>query len=139
MSSRNAMSRFITLMIAVLALAPLGWFARAHAAEFPFDHEMYLDANLQRGSKRLPGLQFAQNGETEIDLWCVTGKGYAVIAGESITIVPSAMRNNQCSAEQLQADEELLRKIVNATGWRRDGNIFTLVGPQTLRFRLATN
>jgi hypothetical protein len=113
----------------------------AVAAEpsFPFDHELRLDTAPKRGSKRIPVLQFSANGNMEIDLWCVSGRGTAVFADATIAIVPVSMRDNQCSPEQLAQDESLLNELTEMTSWRRDGEVVTLTGARTLRFRMSTN
>lgn len=113
--------------------------SQAAETAFPFDRAMLLDTAPMRGSKRLPGLQIAENGAAEIDLWCVSGRGQAVIAENSITIVPSSMQNNQCTPEQLTRDEELLKDLTDAATWRRDGDVVVLTGGKTLRYRISTN
>ena len=44
-----------------------------------------------------------------------------------------------CSAERLAADEEMLSALGAVTGIALDGDVVTLTGPKTLRFRAATN
>jgi len=123
----------------LLPFVLLGFAAQAAEPSFPFDHELRLDATPQRGTKRIPSLQVAENGDVEIDLWCVSGKGQAAIADNTITIVPTSMSNNQCSPDQLQKDEALLADITQVTGWRRQGDLVVLNGPKTLRYRMSTN
>lgn len=106
---------------------------------FPFDHELRLDTAPKRGSKRIPVLQFSANGNMEIDLWCVSGRGTAVFADRTIAIVPVSMRDNKCSAEQLAQDENLLNELTEMTSWKREGEVVTLSGSKTLRFRMSTN
>jgi heat shock protein HslJ len=113
--------------------------ATAQGRAFPFDHEMHLDASPQRGSKRVPILQIAPNGDAEIDLWCVSGTGKATIADNSITIVPTGMRDNQCPPDRLTMDKDLLDKLMQVTSWRWEGQTLVLVGPQPLRYRPASN
>jgi len=130
-------------LAAVLAIAQSGASvatqALAQTRAFPFDHEMHLDAKPQRGSKRVPILQISANGDAEIDLWCVSGTGKAVIAESSITIVPTAIRDNQCSEERLLMDKQLLEQLTQVTSWRWEGHMLVLVGPQPLRYRPASN
>jgi heat shock protein HslJ len=134
-------TRGITCLAAALAIlsgvsaAP----ALAQGRSFPFDHELRFDANPMRGSKRVPGLQVSARGDVEIDLWCVSGTGRAVIAENSITIVPTAMRDNQCSEERLLMDKALLEQLTQVTSWRWEGQMLVLVGPQPLRYRPASN
>jgi heat shock protein HslJ len=135
-----AMHRFGLMAAAVLAaLAGALPSVNAQGRSFPFDHEMHLDANPIRGSKRVPILQIARNGDVEIDLWCVSGTGKAVIADTSITIVPTAMRDNQCPEERLLMDKTLLDQLTQVTSWRWEGQMLVLVGPQPLRYRPASN
>jgi heat shock protein HslJ len=113
--------------------------ALAQGRSFPFDHELHFDANPQRGSKRVPGLQISANGNVEIDLWCVSGTGRAVIADSSITIVPTSIRDNQCPEDRLLMDKALLDQLTQVTSWRWEGQLLVLVGPQPLRYRPASN
>ena len=127
------------LAVLTLVLSGLASPAGAQNGVFPYDNELRLEAAPQRGSKRVPVLQISENGKVDIDLWCVSGKGQAAIAENSITIVPTAMTDNQCSSEQLQRDEELLADITQVTQWKRQGDIVVLNGPKTLRYRMSTN
>lgn len=113
--------------------------AHAQGRSFPYDQELHLDADLARGAQRVPGLQISPRGHVEIDLWCVSGTGRAVIADNSITIVPTGMRDNQCSQDRLLRDKELLDQITQVTSWRWEGQMLVLVGPQSLRYRPASN
>jgi hypothetical protein len=106
---------------------------------FPYGAELRLDANPMRGSKRLPWLQFSENGSVDIDLWCASGRGRAVVVERTITIVPTALRDNQCSAEQLEADKDFLSKLMQVTAWRWEGFLLVLEGPEALRWRPASN
>ena len=76
-----------------------------------------------RGSKRVPGLQITKNGAAEIDLWCARGKGHAVVIENQITIVPVSMQDNQCPADRLRVDEDLLNNLTAVTTWRWDGQL----------------
>lgn len=121
----------------LLALTPdLG---RASERGFPFDHELRFDADPVGDSKRVPGLTITQRGAAEIDLWCVSGNAHAVIVENSITIVPVSIRDNQCPPDRLIMDRDLLTKLTQVTGWRWEGYLLVLVGPQNLRFRPASN
>jgi heat shock protein HslJ len=113
--------------------------ALAQTRPFPFDHELRFDADPLRGSKRVPGLLIDRSGAAEIDLWCVRGTGQAVIADNSITIVPTALRDERCPPDRLLKDKELLDQLTQVTRWRWEGHVLLLIGPQTLRYRPATN
>lgn len=128
------------LLAAILfALAGLSPATHASGQDFPYDKELRFDANPVRGSKRVPGLQISEKGAVEIDLWCVSGKAHAVIIEKQITIVPISMQDNQCPADRLRMDEELLNKLTQVTAWRWEGQLLVLVGPQLLRFRPTSN
>jgi heat shock protein HslJ len=122
------------LAMMVSALVP----AAAQKA-FPFDAELRLEARPLPGSKRVPWLQFSENGAVDIDLWCASGRGQAVIVDQTITIVPTALRDNQCSQDRLQMDKEFLTSLTQVTAWRWDGVLLVLDGPQVLRWRPASN
>jgi hypothetical protein len=111
----------------------------AQGKPFPFDQELRFDADPVPGSKRVPGLLVASNGEVEIDLWCVSGAGRAEIAEGRIAIVPTGLRDNQCPPERLLMDKELLDHLAQVTGWRWEGQLLVLVGPRLLRYRPTSN
>jgi hypothetical protein len=125
--------------LVALALCLVGPpFAAAQKA-FPFGAELRLEARPLKGSKRVPWLQFSEDGGVEIDLWCVTGRGRASVQGTSINIEPTAMRDNQCPQDRLELDKEFLTQLTQVTGWRWEGFILVLDGPQPLRWRAASN
>jgi hypothetical protein len=134
-----ALGAFGSWLLTALLLCGFSDGARAAEKSFPFDHELRFDANPQRGSKRLPGLQIAKNGTVEIDLWCASGRGQAVIVDKSLAIVPTALKDNQCSQERLRLDEEFLMHLTQVTAWKWEGDLIVLIGPKPLRFRPASN
>ncbi|HKY88227.1 MAG TPA: META domain-containing protein [Pseudorhodoplanes sp.] len=140
-SSRSVRHVFVILAAVLCSILSLA--ATIHetlaSGPFPFDHELRFDANPMRGSKRVPGLQITRTGAAEIDLWCASGKGHAVIIDNQITIVPISMQDNQCPADRLRADEDLLNNLTAVTAWRWDGQLLVLVGPRPLRFRPHSN
>ncbi len=125
-------------LLAALALTMLSVPARAQKA-FPFDAELRLEAKPLPGTKRLPWLQFSENGTVDIDLWCASGRGQAVIVDQTITIVPTALRDNNCSQDRLLMDKEFLTSLTQVTAWRWEGVLLVLEGPQVLRWRPASN
>lgn len=137
-ASKSLAGRTLALLAALLLFAA-AMPVRAADASFPFDHELRLDTAPKRGSKRVPVLQISANGNMDIDLWCVSGKGNAVFANNSIAIVPVSMRDNKCTPEQLAQDEDLLSELTEMTSWKREGEIVTLSGSRTMRFRMSTN
>jgi heat shock protein HslJ len=133
--------RAMTVALASCAvLASLVLCAPAAAQKaFPYGAELRLDANPMKGSKRLPWLQFSDNGAVDIDLWCASGRGRATVVDRTITIVPTALRDNQCSPELLDADKDFLSKLMAVTAWRWDGFLLVLEGSEALRWRPASN
>lgn len=123
----------------VLAFAGIADQVRAQA-EFPYDRDMVLDARPLRGGKRVPILAFEAGGKVQIDLWCKRGFGQATISGGEMTIAIGPMRDESCTPERTQADEDMLAALPQVTAWSQQGDIVTLNGgPKALRFRLATN
>ena len=109
-------------------------------AEFPFERDLVLDARPLRGGKRVPILSIDSSGRAQIDLWCKRGEGQAVIAGDTVTILIGAMRDEACTAERAQADEEMIAALNQVTNWSLRGETVTLTGAGTsLRFRAASN
>ena len=92
-----------------------------------------------RGSKRLPVIAISPDGQAQIDLWCKRGTGQVAIAGDAITITVGTMRDEPCTAERQQADEEMLAALAGVTGWSARGDVVTLAGATPLRFRVASN
>jgi hypothetical protein len=130
---------FLILLVAGILMVKLVPRGMAANRDFPFERELRLDADPVRGSKRVPGLQFFSNGAVEIDLWCVSGQGQAAVAQDTLTIVPTSLQDNQCSPERKRMDEDLLNRLMQVTGWRWEGMVLMLIGPQTLRYRPLTN
>lgn len=127
------------LTFAAVVSATFAFVTGALAQDFPFERELLLDAAPLRGSKRVPGLEVSANGQATVDLWCKSGRGQVVVAGDTITIIIGEMRASQCSPEQTRADDETLAALSQVTTWRREGDVLVLVGPTNLRFRSTTN
>jgi len=102
-----------------------------------------LDAAPLPGSKRVPMLEIDDDGGTSIDLWCASLRGRATVGDDSIAIVPGqlqgAMAAAPCEPRRQAGDTALLAALMQATRWRRIGDVVELSGPTTLRFRLMTN
>ena len=107
--------------------------------EFPYDRDLILDARPMRGGKRVPILSVGANGRAQIDLWCKRGQGDVVIAGGTMTIMVGAMRDEPCTPERTQADEEMIDALGQVTAWSFRGDLVTLTGAKALRFRAAAN
>lgn len=131
------MVRFSLLLLTLLTAAS----ALADAAEqgFPYDRELMLDAPAMPGSKRIPGLEVAGNGQATIYLWCATVRGQFVVAGDTVTVITGPRGQEPCAPDRVQADDALLADLQAVTTWRRDGDGVTLEGPHPLRYRPMTN
>jgi heat shock protein HslJ len=128
-------------LVALLACF-FGAMAVADAAErgFPYNSELMMDAKPMRGSKRVPMLVIGAQGAATIEGWCNNVKAQLVVAGDTVTILTGASTEQQCPAERMRADEELMATIMDITHWRREGDVLTLRGGKTpLRFRTMTN
>jgi hypothetical protein len=106
---------------------------------FPFGSEMQLDADRQRGSKRIPNLEIGDAGEVAVELWCKGGKGQFSVAGNTVIFVMGAMENRTCPTDKAQQDDELIAALSAAGTWKRQGDFVSFIGPKTLRFRINTN
>lgn len=108
--------------------------------EFPYDRDLVLDARPMRGGKRIPILSVGVDGQAQIDLWCKRGQGQAIIAGDTVTIIVGAMREEPCTPERQQADEQMIAALNAVTNWSFGGDAVTFTGGgATLRFRAAAN
>ena len=125
---------FVRLAVAAALVVPA-----VAQSDFPYDRDLVLDARPMRGGKRVPVLSVEQSGRAQIDLWCKRGDGQAVIAGDAITIIVGTMKDESCTPERAQADDEMLAALAGATNWSARGNVVTLTGAKTLRLRAATN
>jgi heat shock protein HslJ len=125
----------------LLVLLMLAMSAPSLAAErsFPFDSELMLDARPMKGSKRVPVIGIGRNGEATIDLWCNSIEGQIVVIDSTISVMTGAKTERQCDAARMRGDEDLLAALLQATSWSRDGDVVTLRGARTLRFRQPTN
>ncbi|MBV8513186.1 MAG: META domain-containing protein [Xanthobacteraceae bacterium] len=107
--------------------------------DFPFEHELLLDAHPMKGSKRIPNLSVEPDGTATIDLWCNSMQAQINVNGEAISISAGEKSNQSCAPERQQADDDLAAALVAVTSWRWDGESLLLIGPKTLRFRQQTN
>jgi len=125
----------------LVACAMIGCACAAVAAEraFPFGSELMLDVAPMKGSKRVPSLEIDAQGVAQIDLWCNSVNGQMVVAGDTITILTGNKTDRSCPPERAQADDDVLAALTGVTNWRREGDILTLIGSRTMRFRVQTN
>jgi heat shock protein HslJ len=126
---------FAAAVLVIAGLIPAGAADRG----FPYDSELMLDVNPMKGSKRVPMLDIGPTGEASIDLWCNTVKAQLVVADDTITILPGTRTDRQCTPDRMRGDDDLLAILVQTTNWRRDGDLLTLRGARTMRFRLGTH
>jgi heat shock protein HslJ len=125
----------------LLALVIIAMSAPSLAAErsFPFDSELMLDARPMKGSKRVPVIGIGRNGEATIDLWCNSIEGQIVVIDSTISVMTGAKTDRQCDSARMLGDADLLAALQQATSWSRAGDVVTLRGAKTLRFRQPTN
>ncbi|MBR0847581.1 META domain-containing protein [Bradyrhizobium diazoefficiens] len=127
--------RMLCAMVAVLAMP-----AAAQAQEgFPFGAEMTLEAVPQPGSKRIPNIEIGDNGEVVLELWCKGGKGQFSVAGNTVIFVPGPIQDRSCPPARAQADDDLVAALSAVETWKRQGEVLTLIGPKSLRFRTTGN
>jgi heat shock protein HslJ len=135
--------RFGRLQPCVVAFTAcvLGGVVAADAAErgFPYNSELIMDAKPMRGSKRVPMLVIGAKGEAKIEGWCNNVEAQMVVAADTLTILTGASTEQQCPADRMRADEDLMAVLMEITHWRRDGDVLMLRGGKTLRFRSMTN
>jgi heat shock protein HslJ len=123
---------------AVLAVG-MTWSSFAAEHTFPFDSELMLDAKPMKGSKRVPIMTIGRDGEAAIDLWCNSVEGQIVVVDSTITVMTGTKTDRQCDPARERSDDDLLAALLQVTSWSRDGDVLTLRGAKTLRFRQATN
>jgi hypothetical protein len=122
-----------------MAMLLTGNAAAVAQGNFPFDHEMLLDARPVPGSKRIPILEIGADGRAQVDLWCRSGTAEVVVSGASIKFTLGAMRESGCTPERVRRDEDLAAALVQVTGWRVANDAVIFIGPTELRFHLSTH
>lgn len=138
-------SRLVQAALAALALLLPA--AATAADEFPFDQELILEARRIGNVKRLPILTVEPNGNAVIDLWCKTVPARVQVSDGAVKIesaplpeeLPSMMVAGQCSPERMQADQDLIAALTQATDWRRQNGAIVIGGPTVLRFRASSH
>jgi heat shock protein HslJ len=140
MSGLCVMSRFAQ-WLTIVGFAAIGAATLGLAAErsFPFDSELLLDAKPMKGSKRVPMIGIGRNGEAAIELWCNSIEGQIVVAESTISVMTGTKTQRQCDAARMRGDDDLLAALLQATSWTREGDVITLRGAKTLRFRQPSN
>lgn len=124
---------------AAIAAAMMAAAPACAQSEFPFGLEMTLDSRPLPGSKRIPSLEISDRGEVRLELWCKGGRGQFSVAGDSVIFMAQAIEDRGCPADKAQLDDALVASLGEATGWKRQGDVISFVGPRPLRFRLNTN
>jgi heat shock protein HslJ len=130
------MLRSLAILVAIIGSASITFAAER---SFPFDSELMLDAKPMKGSKRIPVITIGPNGKAEIDLWCNSVEGQVVVVESTITVMTGTKTERTCDPARSRGDDELLAALLQATTWSREGDVLTLRGAKTLRFRQATN
>jgi hypothetical protein len=100
---------------------------------------MTMEASPQPGSKRIPNIEIGDNGEVVLELWCKAAKGQFSVAGNTVIFVAGQVQDRSCPPAKAQADDDLLAALGSVETWKRQGELLTLIGPRTLRFRVNTN
>jgi hypothetical protein len=106
---------------------------------FPFGFAMTLEVAPQPGSKRVPNVEIADNGEAVLELWCKSGKGQFSVAGNTVIFVAGPLQDRACPPARAQADDDLVAALSEATTWKRQGDLVSFIGTKPLRFRIDTN
>jgi heat shock protein HslJ len=106
----------------------------AGADEFPFEREFLMDVKPLPGSKRVPILEVLPDGRAIVDLWCKSGDGRAEVSGDAIKFTLGPMREEGCTPERIQRDEELAVALEQVTQWKIEDDALVLVGPTELRY-----
>lgn len=130
-----SLKQMVCVAVAMLAMSTL---ARAEDG-FPFGTELTLEALPQAGSKRIPNIEIGDNGEVVLELWCKGGKGQFSVAGNTVIFVPGQIQDRSCPQAKAQADDDLVAALSGVETWKRQGDVLTLNGPKSLRFRTTGN
>ncbi len=92
------------------------------------------------GSKRVPILTVGLKGETLIELWCNSVQSQFVVVDQTVTVLTGQKSERRCDPQRMQADEELLAALLEATSWRWENDLLVLRGgARTVRFRRSTH
>jgi META domain len=129
--------RSISVGLALALLAPLS--GALAQDKFPFEQELFLDVKPLPGSKRVPMLEILPDGRAIIDLWCKSGNGRAEVTGDTIKFTLGPMREEGCTPERSQRDEDLAPALEQIGQWRIEDDFLVLIGPTELRYRLSTH
>jgi heat shock protein HslJ len=129
------------LLAGAAATVVMAFSAPGFSAErgFPFDSEIMLDAKPMKGSKRVPVIGIGPNGEASMDLWCNSTAGRFVVVDNTVTVITGTRTDRQCDAARMRGDDDFLAALAEVTTWSRAGDLVTLQGARTLRFRVPTN
>jgi hypothetical protein len=145
MNSRRARPRpDSAMMLALLAVAlsaclAADALAQSGSLSFPYGRELRLDADPMQGSKKVPILDIAENGNAEIELWCDSARVQLIVAGNTITVIVGTRSSRQCGTDLARADDDLLTALSEVTNWRMEDTALVLTGGRTLRFLMQTN
>lgn len=146
LAGRSILSRSV-IAAGLILLGAAGLRMGVAADRFPFDQDLLLNAARKGHAKRVPILNVSTDGRATIDLWCRTVRGRVQLTEDAIRIAPGPlpldlpryMVDGQCTPQRMQADNDTLAALAQATGWRRRGDLVTLTGAQTLRFHVSNH
>ncbi len=136
---RSRILRHLPAWLALMAVFSAAASASAAERSFPFDSELLLDVRPMKGSKRVPVIGVGPKGEAAIELWCNSVEAHIVVVEDLISVMTGNKTERQCDAARMRGDEDLLAALRQATSWTREGDVVTLRGAKTLRFRRPTN
>jgi hypothetical protein len=142
MAARAIELKEMMLKFAILASATtmlLAAYVPVLANEFPFDQELLLDAKPLPGSKRVPILEIGTDGRAQLDLWCHSGTVQVVVKDEAIMFTLAPLREEGCTPERAQRDEEMAAALAQVTQWRSEDDLVIFSGSTELRFYLSTH
>ncbi len=144
LAGRTLLSRSV-IAAGLILLAAAGWRAAMAAERFPFDQDLLLDAAYVGHAERVPILNVSSDGSATIGLWCRAVRARVLLSGAAMRIEPGPLPqglpryqiDGQCTPRRMAADNDTLAVLAQVTGWRRRGDLVTLIGAQRLRFQLS--
>jgi heat shock protein HslJ len=132
-------ARCLMSPLAGLILLAAGAGALGAERSFPDDTTLLLEAPPMKGSKRVPILQIESKTKASFDLWCNHVPAQLVVVGDTITILLGTPTAQQCDADRMDADEDLMATLQAVSSWSRQDDVLVFEGERPLRFRIATN
>jgi heat shock protein HslJ len=84
-------------------------------------------------------LEIAADGRAQVDLWCHSGSGQITVTGRTIKVALGAMREEACTPDRAQRDEDLAAALGAVTQWKVEEDVVVFSGTMELRYRLSTH